>query len=114
MGTNLLYVMANSQGTNPQPVTLADANAIIDSGGAPAVVAVAPVAQRSMDGTYAGTSTSTTVMGVTPNYSTVRNTPVESGRFITQADINDHATVAVIGADVLEELFGSSVGVLGP
>ena len=113
MGTNLVYVMANDEGTNPQPVTLADADAIIDSGGAPSVVAVAPVAQRSMDVTYAGTSTSTTVMGVTPNYSTVRNTPVESGRFITQADIDDHATVAVIGADVLEELFGSSVGVLG-
>jgi len=71
------------------------------------------VAQRSMDVTYAGTSTTTTVMGVTPNYSTVRNTPVESGRFISQADIDDHATVAVIGADVLEELFGSSAGVLG-
>jgi putative ABC transport system permease protein len=113
LGTNLLYVMPNDQGTNPQPVTLADANAIIESGGAPSVVAVAPVVQRSMDVTYAGTSTSTTVMGVTPNYSTVRNTPVESGRFITQADIDDHATVAIIGADVVEELFGSSVGVLG-
>ncbi len=113
MGTNLLYVMANNQGTNPQPVTLADADAIIDSGGAPSVVAVAPVVQRSMDVTYAGTSTTTTVMGVTPNYSTVRNTPVESGRFITQTDIDDHATVAVIGADVVDELFGSSVGVLG-
>jgi len=113
MGTNLLYVMANNQGTNPQPVTLADADAIIDSGGAPSVIAVAPVAQRSMDVTYAGTSTTTIVMGVTPNYSTVRNTPVESGRFITQADIDEHATVAVIGADVLEELFGSSAGVLG-
>ena len=113
MGTNLVYVMANNEGTNPQPVTLADADAIIDSGGAPSVIAVAPVAQRSMDVTYAGTSTTTTVMGVTPNYSTVRNTPVESGRFITQADIDEHATVAVIGSDVLEELFGSSVGVLG-
>jgi len=113
MGTNIVYVMANNEGTNPQPVTLADAEAIVESGGAPSVVAVAPVAQRSMDVTYAGTSTTTTVMGVTPNYSTVRNTPVESGRFITQADIDEHATVAVIGADVLEELFGSSVGVLG-
>jgi putative ABC transport system permease protein len=113
MGTNLLYVMPNNQGTNPQPVTLADANAIIDSGGAPSVMAVAPVVQRSMDVSYAGTSTTTTVMGATPNYSTVRNTPVESGRFITQADIDDHATVAIIGADVVDELFGSSVGVLG-
>lgn len=113
MGTNLLYVTANNQGSNPQPVTLSDAEAIVDSGGAPSVLSVAPSVQRSMDVTYAGASTTTTVMGVTPDYSTVRNTVVESGRFITLADIENYATVAVIGADVVEELFGSSAGVLG-
>ncbi len=113
MGTNLLYVSSTNEGTNPQPITLADADAIIDSGGAPSVKAVAPVVQRSMDVTYAGASTTTTVMGVTPDYSAVRNTPVEGGRFITQADIDNHATVAVLGSDVVEELFGASVGVLG-
>ncbi len=113
MGTNLLYVMASNQGTNPQPVTLADAQAIVDSGGAPSVQAVAPSVQRSMEVTYAGTSTSTTVMGVSPNYSTVRNTSVESGRFISQTDMDHYATVAVIGTDVVDELFGSSAGVLG-
>ncbi|MDP2965511.1 MAG: ABC transporter permease [Pelolinea sp.] len=113
MGTNLLYVMANDEGTNPQPLTLADAEAITESGGAPSVLAVAPTVQRSMDVTYAGTSTTTTVMGVTPNYSTVRNETVASGRFITEADSDDHATVAVIGSDVVDELFGTSIGVLG-
>lgn len=113
MGTNLLYVMANNQGTNPQPVTLADAEVIMNSEGAPSVLSVAPSVQRSMDVTYAGTSTSTTVMGVTPDYSTVRNTSVETGRFISQTDIENYDTVAVIGADVVDELFGSSTGVLG-
>jgi putative ABC transport system permease protein len=113
MGTNLLYVMANNQGTNPQPVTLSDASAITGSGGAPSVLAVAPSVQRSMDVTYAGTSTTTTIMGVTPEYSTVRNTSVASGRFITQADIDSYATVAILGTDVVEDLFGSSAGVLG-
>jgi putative ABC transport system permease protein len=113
MGTNLLYVMPSNEGTNPQPLTLADAEAIIDPGGAPSVVAVAPTVQRNMDVTYAGASTSTTILGVTPNYTTVRNETVASGRFITQADIDDHATVAVIGSDVVDELFGSSASVLG-
>ena len=113
MGTNLLYVMASNQGTNPQPVTLADAEAIVNSGGAPSVLAVAPSVQRNMEVTYAGTSTSTTVMGVSSNYSTVRNTTVESGRFISQTDMDNYATVAVIGMDVVNELFGSSTGVLG-
>jgi len=113
MGTNLVYITAINQGSNPQPVTLSDAEAIISSGGAPSILAVASSVQRSMDVAYAGTSTTTTVMGVTTNYSTVRNTPVESGRFISQSDIDNHATVAVIGRDVIDELFGSEVGVLG-
>ncbi|MCJ7519797.1 MAG: ABC transporter permease [Anaerolineaceae bacterium] len=113
MGTNLLYVMADNDVTNPQPLTLADAEAITESGGAPSVMAVAPNVSRSMDVTFAGTSTTTTILGVTPNYSTVRNETVASGRFITQADIDGHATVAVIGSDVVDELFSTSVGVLG-
>jgi putative ABC transport system permease protein len=113
MGTNLLYVMADNSVTNPQPLTLADAEAIMASGGAPSVLAVSPTVSRSLDVTYAGTSTSTTILGVTPNYSTVRNQTVALGRFITQTDIDNHATVAVIGSDVVTELFKSSVGVLG-
>ena len=113
MGTNLLYVMANNEGTNPQPLTLSDADAIIESGGAPSVMAVAPNVQRSMDITYAGTSTTTTVMGVTADYAAVRNETVAYGRFISDADAVEYATVAVIGNDVVEDLFGSSVGVLG-
>ena len=113
MGTNLVYVTANNQGSNPQPVTLSDAEAIMGSGGAPSVLAVASSVQRSMYVTYAGASTTTTVMGVTANYLTVRNTPVDSGRFISQSDIDHHSTVAVIGTDVVDELFGSTVGVLG-
>jgi putative ABC transport system permease protein len=113
LGTNLLYVMANNQGNNPQPITLADAEAIINSGGAPSVVAVAPIVQSSSTVTYAGTSSSSTILGVTPDYSTVRNENVSVGRFITQNDMDKYATVAVIGSDVVDNLFGSSTGVLG-
>ena len=117
LGTNLLYVMNNVRGSgnnnNPQPITLADAEAIINSGGAPSVIAVAPTVQGNITVTYAGTSTSTTVLGVTPNYSTVRNQHLSSGRFITQEDMDNYATVAVIGSDVVDGLFGSSTGVLG-
>ena len=113
MGTNLLYVSRAFGNTNPQPITLADAEAIIESGGAPSVLAVAPSVSASYNVVYGDESTSTTVMGVTPDYETVRNTSVSSGRFITEEDIDDKATVAVLGSDVVEELFGSEVGVTG-
>jgi putative ABC transport system permease protein len=115
MGTNLIYVSRafSQDNANPQALTLADAEAIVESGGAPDVLAVAPVVQSTRQVVYGGDSTSTTIMGVTPDYETVRNVTVSSGRFITQTDIDNHATVAVLGSDVVDEIFGSSVGVVG-
>ena len=113
MGTNLIYVSRTFDNSNPQALTLADAEAIVESGGAPSVLAVAPSVQATRQVVYSGESTSSTIMGATPDYVTVRNTTVSSGRFITQADIDDHSTVAILGSDVVEEIFGSDVGVLG-
>ncbi len=113
MGTNLIYVSRAYENSNPQPLTLADAQAIVESGGAPSVMAVAPSVQTSMQVIYGGESTSTTILGVTPDYAIVRNTAVASGRFITQADIDSRATIVILGSDVVEEIFGSDIGVLG-
>ena len=113
MGTNLIYVSRAFGNTNPQPITMADAEAIIESGGAPSVLAVAPSVNASYTVVYGDESTTTTVMGVTPDYENVRNMNISSGRFITEEDIDDKATVAVLGSDVVEELFGSEVGVTG-
>ena len=113
MGTNLIYVSRAFGNTDPQALTLADAEAILESGGAPSVLAVAPSVNSSRTVVYGDESTSTTIMGVTPDYQNVRNTSVSSGRFINQEDIDGNTTVAVLGSDVVEELFGSDIGVLG-
>ena len=113
MGSNLLFVKVNDDATNPKPVTLADAEAIVESGGAPSVLAVAPTVSQNMEVSFAGNSISTTITGLTPDYSFVRNEDVSVGRFISQQDIDNHATVAVIGADIVAELFGSDAEALG-
>lgn len=113
MGTNLIYVSRAWENANPQALTLADAEAIVESGGAPSVMAVAPSVSTSRTVVYGDESISTTVMGVTPDYETVRNTTVSSGRFVSDEDIDGKSTVAVLGSDVVEELFGSDVGVIG-
>ncbi len=46
------------------------------------------------------------VMGVTPNYSEVRNFYVQDGRFITDNDNKNLYRVAVIGTEVADKLFG--------
>lgn len=115
MGTNLIYVSRQygDQIANPQALTLADAEAIMSSGGAPDVLAVAPSVNTTRTVVYGDNSQSTTINGVTPDYATVRNTSVSSGRFINEDDINNRSTVAVLGSDVVDELFGSDVGVVG-
>ena len=115
MGTNLLFISRafSDDNSNPQALTLADAEALVDSGGAPSVAAVAPVVNASRTVVYGDNSTSTTIMGVTPDYATVRNTTLSSGRFISEEDIDGSSTVAVLGSDVVDDLFGSDVGVVG-
>ena len=46
------------------------------------------------------------VQGTTPNFSSVRNYPVQYGRFFTQADYDAHANVVVVGSTVVKNLLG--------
>jgi putative ABC transport system permease protein len=112
MGSNLLFVQVNDDATNPKPLTLADAEAIVESGGAPSVLAVAPAVSQNMEVSFSGSSISTSITGLTPDYASVRNEEVSVGRFISQQDIDNHATVAVIGTDIVDELFGSDADAL--
>jgi putative ABC transport system permease protein len=57
---------------------------------------------------YAGANTATTVIGVTPDYQTVRNHYVTQGTFFTDLDDHARARVAVLGPNVVENLFGSA------
>jgi putative ABC transport system permease protein len=113
MGSNLLFVIVNDDAANPAPLTLADAEAIVESGGAPSVLAVAPTVSQNMEVSFSGSSISTTITGLTPDYASVRNEEVSVGRFISQQDIDNHATVAVIGMDIVDELFDVTSDALG-
>ena len=113
MGTNLIYITKKNEAANPRALTWADAEAIKQSGSAPSVLAVAPSVQRNLEVTYGGKSISTTIQGITPEYFSVRNEEIVVGRFFTQDDVDEYASVVVIGNDVVSELFGSAQGVLG-
>ena len=63
---------------------------------------------------YGNRNTQTTVLGVTPEYLTVRNCEVAQGRFVIQQDVQALAKVCALGATVAEDLFGSNpIQVLG-
>jgi len=109
MGTNLLFVTQNTDVSNPEPLTLSDADAILNAENAASVVAVAPTLSTNKTVSFSGTSTSVSITGLTPDYALVRNQEVSNGRFISQTDVDNKATVAVIGMDIVDDLFESSV-----
>ncbi len=115
IGTNLLFVFrgGSEDVRNPKPITLGDAAAISDHFQAPSVARVAPVLQGNAKVAFAGETTTTTLNGVTPEYSPVRNVNVVEGSFIQEEHILGQASVAVIGPETAERLFGRKEGLVG-
>ena len=120
IGTNLLFVFrgggAMGGGTevrNPKPLTLQDAAAIADPFAAPSVELVAPVLQDSLLVSAAGQTTTTNVSGVTPDYFPLRNYTLTEGEVITEEHLLGRASVAVIGPDTADTLFGRHDGLVG-
>src|SRR3989442_15504779 len=114
LGSNLLVVFPGSVGTGgiqpglgaQQNLTWEDAQAIAAT--VPEVEAVEAEYGRNAQVVYAGANTATTVIGVTPDYQVVRNHYVAQGTFFTDVDEHARARVAVLGPNVVENLFGSS------
>jgi putative ABC transport system permease protein len=113
LGTNLLYVRAGSAqrggvwfgaGTAFKSLTEADAEAIRTE--CPNVEEVAPYIQRNAQVIYGNKNWYTTVVGSTPSYEFVTNLPVEEGSFFDDAAVRSRTRVALVGATVIEQLFG--------
>ena len=115
IGTNLLFVFrgGTTDVSNPKPITLGDAEAIADPFQAPSVSGVAPVLNGNVKVTFGGESTTTSIMGVTPDYGVVRNTKVSEGEFITEEQILGRSSVVLLGTDVADKLFGRISGLVG-
>ncbi len=116
IGTNLLFVFSGNvteRVRNIQPLTLQDSAALKDEFLAPSVEAVAPIIQRTLQVTYEGEQASIQVNGVTPDYFPVRNYILTEGEAITEENQLGQASVAVLGPQAADKLFGRHEGVTG-
>ncbi len=117
VGTNLLFVFRGARNNpdvvNPRPLTLSDAAALVDPYAAPHVQAVAPEVQTNGQAEAGGTTTTTTIAGVTAPYQQVRNVTLLDGEFINDQAVLGRASVAVIGVDVADALYGHRDGLIG-
>ncbi|MBV9059736.1 MAG: ABC transporter permease [Pseudonocardiales bacterium] len=115
LGSNLLIVGPGSTTSSnglrgglgsASTLTETDATALASKVVAPDITAVAPAVQRSESLTAGASNWTTTVVGTTPDWLSVRARTVSSGRFLTTQDVTDHAAVVVLAATTAQELFG--------
>jgi putative ABC transport system permease protein len=112
LGSNLLIVSPGSSTTSgvrggrgtATTLTMADANALADPAVAPDIGKVAPVSTGSQVLTVGSTTWTSSVVGTTPDWLTVRARTLSSGRFFTAGELDSGANVMVLGATTAEEL----------
>lgn len=113
LGSNLIIVMPGAASTtgvrqaagSNTTLTMKDAQAIAAE--VAGVSAAAPGVSRQYQVVAGNQNWTTTVQGTTPEYMEVRNLSVQSGGFITNADVDERNRVAVIGSTVAANLFGN-------
>jgi putative ABC transport system permease protein len=88
------------------PLTLEDANALEDRG--TIIAAVQPELSRQMQLQFQSRNTNTTITGTSANYLEVRKFTLDAGRMFSSAEDAAKRRVAVVGAQVLQDLGISS------
>ena len=110
LGPNVLFIVPGNQDARqlgdldvPRTLVVADADAIATQ--VPSVAAVA--AEKTTQGiiSYGSRNTSSSVVGTTSGFLTVRSFEVAQGRFLDNLDQRSNSLVAVVGATLAERLF---------
>lgn len=73
-----------------------------------AVKAVAPFTDNDFQVVLGSGNTSTQISGTTESYEGIKNVKMARGRFITKADVDSYARVAVLGPTVVTNLMGDA------
>ena len=119
MGTNLLIIQPGSSsssgvkgGFGSQPtLTWDDFAAIRDE--VSSVHAAAPVLSSSLPVISEEQNWTTRVTGTSPDYFDARAWPIDQGASFTQADVDTGTKVVVLGATVVEKLYGANASCVG-
>jgi len=101
LGTNLLTISASGRNGGSSTLTVEDATAI---GGIDAIAAVAPEASTEAVVAAGRLTTTTSVVGTSAAYASVRAYDVWQGTFLTDAAVGQALRVAVLGATVADDL----------
>ena len=105
MGSNLITINITGRGSN-RTVDYEDLQTFADAY-PEAILGVAPSVSSSVTVKVGTTSLDTTnLLGTTPDYELIKDSHVQSGRYLLDVDVNYRQKVALIGTYVAQELFG--------
>jgi putative ABC transport system permease protein len=121
LGANLLTINPGASQTGAvrsaaggrTTLTLDDANAIKTSPEITTIKNVSPEFSRRTQVTTGGNNTNTQVVGVAPVYADVHKVTIDTGAFISQRDMDSVGKVAVVGPQVVSDLFGDGANAIG-
>jgi putative ABC transport system permease protein len=109
LGTNLLTISPRTNPGTSATLTIDDAGAL---GSVTGVAAVAPELQTTATVAAGDETTSTSIVGTTADYATVRAFTIWQGTFLTDAAVDRSLRIAVLGATAADdlELGGGAIG----
>lgn len=122
LGSNLLMISPGSTTSSSgvrgglgsaSTLTEADAEALNDKVVAPDIAAVAPTTSSSTSVTAGDQNWTTSIVGTTAEWLTVRSQSLATGRFITDDEVAKQAAVTVLGTTTAQELFGFAQAAVG-
>ncbi len=113
-GTNTIFITpggsAQERTAGLRSLTLKDANAIAKLSN---VTFVSPLVQRTVQASANGEKTNITMQGVSAEYATVQSLEVSQGEFFSKENEDSLSRVAVLGSDVMVDLFGEDAEPVG-
>jgi putative ABC transport system permease protein len=119
MGTNLLIIQQGSSSTSgvkggfgSQPTLTWDDLAAIQME-VPSVKLAAPTLRASLAVISEDQNWTTSVTGTSPEYFDIRSWPIDVGNSFTAQDVSGGTKVVVLGATVVEKLFGANADPVG-
>jgi len=119
-GTNTVFILPGSSGGGQGPqqnqtdtLKLEDVEALADKSRLQNISAVSGVASKPLQVSANGQTVNATVQGVGSDYPIIQSLEVNQGEFFSKDDETSPSRVAVIGADVVTDLFGEEAEPVG-
>jgi len=121
LGASALYVATSTDKTltTVRPLTLDDADALMDKTLAPSIDVVSPTLNKNVTVLFGNNSSNVPATGIVPAITKIRTYNIDMGRFITDEDVANRSNVVVLGWQTEQDLFngqdpvGQSVRVSG-